>query len=78
MKIARRRLPSLAELERRCRNWNNAHAVGAAVELVRGSGTHLLTQTGSEAYVMSGHSAVIFLEGVAGCYDLSHVVPACL
>ncbi|MDP1611680.1 MAG: hypothetical protein Q8M11_11530, partial [Sulfuritalea sp.] len=34
------------------------------------------TKTRSDAQVLSGHSAVIWLENVSGCYLLDRVTPA--
>jgi hypothetical protein len=34
------------------------------------------TITTSEAQVLSGHSAVIWLDGIRGCYLLDRVTPA--
>lgn len=37
--------------------------------------TPIRTKTTSEAFILSGHTAVVFLEGVSGCYMVSHVSP---
>jgi len=34
-----------------------------------------ITKTRSAAEVMAGHTAVVFLEGVSGAYNLTHVLP---
>jgi hypothetical protein len=48
----------------RCRYWKGAR-----------EGEGQVAATRSEATMLGGHSAVIFLEGVAGCVSLSHVEP---
>jgi hypothetical protein len=53
--------------------WNAEHAVGTPVELLKDSGEKVRTVTRSEAEVLEGHSAVIWLKGVAGCYLLDRV-----
>lgn len=63
-----------AKLQKSCDDWNTAHPVGAPV-LVKldGRDEPVATATRSEAQILSGHSAVIWLEGVSGCYLLTHV-----
>jgi hypothetical protein len=71
----KRRQESNAVLERRCHNWNSGHSVGSEVEYhpVIGEEAHRITKTRSEAYVLSGHTAVIFVEGQSGCVALEAV-----
>lgn len=52
--------------------FNRVHAIGAAVILTKDTG-EVRTKTRSAAQVLSGHSAVVWLEGVAGCYALDRV-----
>lgn len=65
--------PNLAKLQAQCDKWNAAHPVGTAVVLSHDNGTQVETKTISEAQVLSGHSAVIWLEGIRGCYLLDCV-----
>jgi hypothetical protein len=69
------RKPNLAKLQAICDAWNLDNAVGEPVRLIRDSGEVLITRTRSPAQVLSGHSAAVWVEGVAGCYHLSHVAP---
>jgi hypothetical protein len=55
--------------------WNREHVVGAPVTVRRDDGTELQTRTRSAAQVLSGHTAVIWVDGIAGCYDLQRVTP---
>lgn len=54
-------------------DWNRAHQVGIEVEYRLDDGAVKQTRTRSEAWVLSGHTAVIMLDGVAGCYALHRV-----
>ncbi|OEZ91518.1 hypothetical protein [Duganella phyllosphaerae] len=71
-----RRPPSAAQLQATCNKFNAAHHVGAAVTVQLDGGEIRETITTSEAQVLSGHSAVIWLKGISGCYLLDRVTPA--
>lgn len=64
---------SAAQLQAACDKFNAAHQVGAAVSVKLDGGEVRETVTTSEAQVMGGHSAIIWLDGVRGCYDLERV-----
>lgn len=70
-----RRPPSAAELQRQVDTWNNMYPVGQLVRIRMDSGENRDTVTRSKAEVLSGHSAVIWLEGITGCYLLNRVAP---
>lgn len=65
--------PNIAKLQKQCDDWNAAYPVGRDVVLSKDSGEQFPTKTRSEAQVLSGHSAVIWVEGVSGCYLLDCV-----
>ena len=67
---------SAAQLQAACDKFNAAHQVGAAVSVELDGGEARETITVSEAQVLSGHSAVIWLKGISGCYLLERVTPA--
>lgn len=69
--------PNLRKLQQQCDRFNAAYPVGSAVRFrpVAGYRTTELTRTRSAAYVLSGHTAVIFVEGRAGCVALDHCEP---
>ena len=71
------RQPNLAKLERLCLNWNSIYPVGTEVEYhpVIGEPKCKITRTRSAAYVLSCHTAVIFVERVSGCVALEAVNP---
>lgn len=56
-------------------DWNARYSVGQAVAVKRDTGEVVYTTTRSAAELLSGHSAVIWLEGIGGCYLLSRVTP---
>ena len=68
-----RRPPSTAQLQAACDKFNAANQIGAAVTVRLDSGEVRETITTSEAQVLSGHSAVIWLDGIRGCYLLDRV-----
>ena len=53
--------------------WNKRYAIGQAVAVRRGEGQVLRTRTRSSAQLLSGHTAVIWVDGIAGCYLLDRV-----
>lgn len=69
------RQPSPAALQRQCDDWNARYPVGQRVTVRNDDGGHVTSSTRSEAQVLSGHSAVIWLEGITGCYLLDRVRP---
>jgi len=71
-----RRPPTAAQLQAACDKFNAAHHVGATVTVQLDGGEVRETVTTSEAQVLSGHSAVIWLKGISGCYLLDRVTAA--
>lgn len=65
--------PNIAKLQKQCDDWNAKHPVGTAVTLTKDLGEQVPTKTRSVAQVLSGHSAVIWLEGISGCWLLERV-----
>lgn len=64
---------SAAQLQAVCDKFNASHQIGAAVSVKLDGGEVRETVTNSEAQVMGGHTAVIWLDGIRGCYDLERV-----
>lgn len=66
---------TLKTLERECREWNAKHAIGTVVKYfpIIGGSDFREHATRSEASVLSGHTAVIWLDGVSGCVALDAV-----
>ena len=67
--------PNAKSLQKRCDEFNRLYAIGQHVTVRKDNGERLSTVTRSAAEVLSGHSAVIWLEGVSGCYLLDRVTP---
>lgn len=72
--MAKAKRPTLAQLQKQCDEWNATHEVGSTVsyEEIKGEGETHRAPSYSEAQVLSGHSAVIWLEGKRGCVHLDH------
>lgn len=70
-----RRPPSLAALQQQVDDFNARYSVGQLVSVRRDSGDAVITKTRSKAEILSGHSAVIWVEGISGCYLLDRVSP---
>jgi len=70
------RRPNPVKLQKQCDDFNERNPVGTSVKVKMDSGELRLTTTRSRAEVLSGHSAVIWLDGISGCYLLDRVSPA--
>ncbi len=62
-------------LQRQCDEFNARYAVGQKVSVRKDNREATITTTRSAAEVLSGHSAVIWLDGISGCYLLDRVNP---
>ena len=64
----------MKNLQRLCDNFNKLYPVGTEVLLNQDSHeTATKTKVREKAFVLSGHSAVAFFEGVSGCYLIDRV-----
>ena len=61
--------------QKKADKWNATHPVGTVVDLLKDGGEVVRTHTRSAAEVLSGHTAVIWLAGIRGCYTLDRVTP---
>lgn len=68
--------PTPAKLQQQCDEFNAMNPVGSAVHVRLDNGTSKETTTRTEAQVLMGHSAVVWLHGITGCYLLERVWPA--
>lgn len=66
--------PSFHQMNAACSDWNAKNPVGTLVsfESIKGQGETHRGKSTTEAQVMGGHSAVIWLEGKSGCVALDH------
>lgn len=55
--------------------WNATHRIGTKVNVRKDGGEIVEGETRSEAWVLGGHSAVILITGISGCYLLDRVTP---
>ncbi|HBG06296.1 MAG: hypothetical protein A2075_12055 [Geobacteraceae bacterium GWC2_58_44] len=67
-----RKQPTLQQLQQVIDDWNAKHAIGVAVVVKRGN-QDFHTRTISPARVLEGHTPVIWVEGLSGCYALDKV-----
>ena len=70
-----RALKRFNKLQDQCDAWNKANPIGCNVQVTLDSGEVKATTTRSEAEILSGHTAVVWLNGVRGCYLLDRVKP---
>jgi hypothetical protein len=54
--------------------FNEKHPVGSTVVVVKDLGERIKTKVRSPAEILSGHTAVVWLEGITGCYLLNRVI----
>ncbi len=70
----RPRQPRPETLQKQADAWNAKHPVGTRVVVTKDNTSAFIPgTTTSEAYVMGGHSAVIHIDTISGCYLLSRV-----
>jgi len=69
---------NVKKLQKLCDEFNRKYPVGTAVRLKKDFVDEPVnTKVRNEAYVLSGHSAVAFFDGVSGSYDISCVKGPC-
>ncbi len=73
MSAPSRRPPSAAQLRGQVARFNRIAPVPTPVTLRKDNGEIVATQTASEAWILGGHSAVVQLEGISGCWKLDRV-----
>lgn len=59
--------------ERDVERWNAKNPVGVMVLVQKDDGSIYPTRTRSQAWMLSGHTAVIQVEGISGAYALERV-----
>lgn len=70
---------NLKKQQKACDDFNKKYPVGTEVMLKKDFiDEPIKTKVKSEAWVMSGHTAVAFFDGVSGCYDVSCVRGLCV
>jgi len=64
---------SPAGTQRDCDEWNSKYPIGTKVIVTLDLGEKVHSVTQSKAEILEGHTAVIWLAGIRGCYLLSRV-----
>ena len=54
--------------------FNQLHPVGSVVTVIKDLGECIETKVRFPAEILSGHTAVVWLDGIRGCYCLNRVV----
>jgi hypothetical protein len=72
MRRAQTQKKHIKEQEALVEKWKD-EPIGTPVALRKDDGTTFITKTRSMAQMLSGHTAVIWVEGITGCYLLERV-----
>lgn len=70
---------SILKMQRQCEAFNAKHKVGDAVRIwvgKRGGEGEIVHVMEPGAFILGGHTAVVFTTGAGGCISLSHVAEA--
>lgn len=67
--------PDQQKMQSSCDSFNKAVPVGGKVKVKLDGREVRETVTTSEAQILSGHTPVVWLQGVSGCYLLDRVAP---
>jgi hypothetical protein len=59
-------------------DWNQKNKEGCAVNVRLDNGAVRKTITMGEAFMLAGHTAVVMLQGISGCYALTRCTAAAL
>lgn len=74
--MSRYKKPNIEAMQAACDKFNSVCPVGGEVSVkLDFVDEPFLTTTRSEAQILSGHSAVVWMNNVSGSYLLSHVTP---
>lgn len=61
-------------MQSKCDAFNEKNPVGSPVTVVEDLGERIDTKVRCPAQILSGHTAVVWLDGISGCYCLDRVV----
>lgn len=61
-------------LQKKCDVFNELHPIGSHVTVIKDSGEKFETTVKYPAEILSGHSAVVWINGISGCYLLDRVM----
>ncbi len=68
----------MVKAEIQVKDWNNRYKIGQRVKVRKDLGEVVETATRSEAQILPSGTAVIWVEGIAGCYLLDRVTALCI
>jgi len=61
-------------MQSKCDVFNKRNPVGSDVVVIKDLGEQVETKVKYPAQILSGHTAVVWVEGISGCYDLDRVM----
>ena len=61
-------------MQGKCDAFNKRNPIGSPVTVIKDLGEQVETKVRFPAQILSGHTAVVWLEDISGCYDLNRVV----
>jgi hypothetical protein len=61
-------------MQAKVKAFNERYPIGSTVTIIKDSGEKVNTKVKYAAEILSGHSPVVWLEGIAGCYMLDRVI----
>jgi len=65
---------SVEVMQSKCDVFNKNNPVGSSVTVIKDLGERFETTVRHPAQILSGHTAVVWLSGISGCYDLDRVI----
>ena len=64
---------SMEVMQSKVEVFNKKHPIGSAVTVIKDFGEQVETQVKYPAEILSGHTPMVWLEGISGCYMLDRV-----
>jgi len=61
-------------MQSKCDAFNKNHPIGSPVTVVKDFGEQVETKVKHPAQILSGHTPVVWLAGISGCYLLDRVL----
>ena len=65
---------SQTQLQKKVEQFNSIYPIGSDVDIKLDSGEIVHTDVIGEGFILGGHSAMGWFEGISGCYSLDRVV----
>ena len=61
-------------MQSKCDAFNKRNPIGTPVTVIKGLGEQVETKVRFPAEVLSGHTPVVWVYGISGCYSLDRVL----